>query len=64
MRIIIMDRAHDPDVGHPIYPEDVAADLLSQPIWAVAHAETSESGEDWDIEYETEGLTYAEAEAY
>lgn len=63
MRIVCLDRAHAPDVGHPTYIED-RPDLRDEPVWAVVYAEGDESGEDWDMEYEAEGLTYAEAEAY
>lgn len=63
MRIVILDRDHAPDVGHPVYIED-RPDLRGKPVWAVAYAESDESGQDWDIEYEAEGLTYDQAEAY
>jgi hypothetical protein len=62
MRIVILDRAHDPDIGYPIYP-DARPDLANDPVWAVVDVE-DDGNEDWDMEYLAEGLTAAEAEAY
>ncbi len=61
MRIICLDQAHAPDVGHPTYVED-RPDLRDQPVWAVADVE--EADEDWDFDYLAEGLTVEQAESY
>lgn len=59
MRAIILDRAHDPDRGYPVY-EDERPDLHDDAVWAVVDVESV--GEDeWSMDYLAEGLTRDEA---
>jgi SHS2 domain-containing protein len=60
MRIIILDRAHDPDLGYPVYA-DKRPDLHDQAVWAVADVEESKVPAEWDFDYLAEGLTLEQA---
>lgn len=60
MRAIILDRAHDPGLGHPVYADD-RPELHDEPVWAVADIQEDASGEDWSFDYLAEGITYAQA---
>lgn len=62
MRIVILDREHDPGLGHPVYAEN-RPDLHDQHVWAVVQAD-SDGNEGWTMDYRAEGLTFAETGQY
>lgn len=59
MRAIILDQAHDLDLGYPIYADD-RPEQHDDAVWAVVDVKPA-GDEEWDFDYLAQGLTYDQA---